>query len=55
MNHIILARHTHNIISGDEGTKPSDGDITELGKKQSLEMKEFLKSYELDCIFTSLF
>ncbi len=55
MNHIILARHTHNIITGNEGTKPSDGDITELGKSQALEMKEFLKSYELDCIFTSLF
>lgn len=55
MKYIIIARHTNNKITGEEGTKPTDGPITEIGEQQAEEMHEFLKKYDIDRIFSSLY
>lgn len=55
MKYIIIARHSNNRNTGDEGVKPTDGAITEIGIAQAKEMKEFLAKYKLDSIFTSLY
>jgi len=55
MKYIIIARHTNNRNTGDEGKKPTDGPITDIGKIQAKEMQEFLEKYKFDSIFTSLY
>jgi broad specificity phosphatase PhoE len=55
VKYIIIARHTNNNITGEEGVKPSDGPITPTGEAQAKEMNKFLKKYDIDHIFTSLY
>jgi broad specificity phosphatase PhoE len=55
MKYIIIARHTNNKITGNEGIKPTDGPITPKGEQQAAEMQQFLLKYNIDCIYSSLY
>lgn len=59
MRQVILVRHTETelIASGNNGAKRNDSPLSEFGKKQAEEIKEFIKSkkYNFQVVFTSLF
>jgi len=57
MIQIILSRHcqTELLASGDPGAKRNDSSPSELGLKQAKEMAEFVKKYDYEAMFTSLF
>ncbi len=57
MIQIILTRHcqTELLASGDPGAKRNDSSLSTLGLRQAKEIAEFIKKYDYEAMFTSLF